>query len=90
MAVYGILIKCLRSDRKLMAVKGIFTLINRAHLRPEGGIDTLLCLELPCKEIMTFQSPDDIPTEDVPCTCGDPNHFFIKFEDIDEETLENG
>lgn len=36
-------------------------------------------ITMPCGETATFEKFDDIPMEDVRCTCGNPNHWFIKY-----------
>lgn len=43
-----------------------------------------LKITLPCGASRTF-TPNDInrlPVEDIPCPCGDPDHFFIRFSDL--------
>ena len=36
---------------------------------------------MPCGEIVTIRTVDDIPTEDTKCPCGDPNHWVVKWVD---------
>jgi len=40
---------------------------------------TLLTITLPCGGQATYRTVDDIPLVDVPCPCGDPNHWLIKY-----------
>jgi hypothetical protein len=34
--------------------------------------------ELPCGEKVTFESSVGVPLYDVPCSCGNPSHWFVK------------
>jgi len=35
---------------------------------------------LPCGESITVRRMSDIPWHDVPCPCGDPTHWLVKYE----------
>lgn len=35
----------------------------------------------PCGGRTSYRTVDDIPLEDVPCPCGDPDHWLIRFSD---------
>lgn len=35
---------------------------------------------LPCGKTITCKTLEDIPLEDLPCPCGDPNHWLIRWE----------
>lgn len=37
-------------------------------------------IQMPCGESKTYHSATFIPVEDVKCSCGDPEHFFVKYE----------
>ena len=49
----------------------------------DKGVDILLRIHMPCGRYVDYRTEDDIPHESVPCACGDPNHWFIKYEIID-------
>ena len=34
----------------------------------------------PCGNTVTYKTLDDIPDHDVPCLCGNPDHWFIKIK----------
>jgi len=36
---------------------------------------------MPCGANAIFNKAEDWPAEDLPCSCGNPNHWFIKYED---------
>jgi hypothetical protein len=40
----------------------------------------VLTIEAPCGEKVMYKTIDDVPEVDVPCSCGNPNHWFIKIE----------
>lgn len=37
-------------------------------------------IKMPCNHSVIYESSIDIPVESVPCSCGDPAHWFIKYE----------
>ena len=39
-------------------------------------------ITLPCGGHATYNARADIPLVDVPCPCGDPRHWLIKYEDV--------
>ena len=41
-----------------------------------------LTIESPCGEVLTIKKREDFPQEDVPCSCGDPNHWFVKHREV--------
>ena len=42
----------------------------------------LLRIRIPqCGHSVIYRSLDKIPEEDTPCSCGDPNHWFIQYRD---------
>lgn len=40
---------------------------------------------LPCGETITCKTLEDIPLEDLPCPCGDPNHWLVRWETIEAD-----
>ncbi len=38
-----------------------------------------LCAVLPCGGSASYPTVNDIPRHDVPCPCGDPTHWLIKY-----------
>jgi len=38
-------------------------------------------LTLPCGNSITYPDIDDIPMADIPCPCGNPTHWFVKYEE---------
>ena len=39
---------------------------------------------MPCGEVFTISGPDDIPTENVECPCGNPKHHMVTFEEVEK------
>lgn len=37
-------------------------------------------VRLPCGTTIGYETLDAIPLHDVPCPCGDPNHWLVKWE----------
>lgn len=37
-------------------------------------------IELPCGNSLFCKTADDIPRQDTPCPCGNPNHWLVKIE----------
>jgi hypothetical protein len=46
----------------------------------ENGWEPYFTITMPCGEKFTVATREDFPTLDVPCSCGNKNHFFIKHE----------
>ena len=46
----------------------------------------LLTVSLGCGEA-TYRTADDVPLIDVPCPCGDPNHWLVKWSTWPAEIL---
>jgi len=44
-----------------------------------------IVIHSPCGEVFEVQNKEDMPLEDVPCTCGDKSHFFIKYKEEEDE-----
>ena len=45
--------------------------------------DSFFVIRMPCGEqyiIKTYNDFVNLPEEDIPCRCGNPNHWFIRFE----------
>ena len=56
------------------------TLID--HLKHQYGaplpvVD--LVIKLSCGHQVVYKTEDDIPDHDVPCPCGDPRHWMIRY-----------
>ncbi len=41
----------------------------------------LLTIRLDCGGSESYQTAEDIPLVNVPCPCGDPTHWLLKYED---------
>ena len=39
-----------------------------------------ICITLTCGNRLDIKREENFPFEDVPCSCGNPNHWFIKYE----------
>jgi hypothetical protein len=39
-----------------------------------------ICISLSCGNSLSLKAGDVLPSEDIPCPCGDPNHWLVKFE----------
>jgi hypothetical protein len=51
------------------------------NVPPPIALNPYLTIKMqPCGEVITYPTLDDVPETDVPCTCGNPNHWFIKIE----------
>jgi len=36
---------------------------------------------MPCGEVYTLLDIMDLPENDLPCTCGNPTHWFVKYKE---------
>jgi len=48
-------------------------------------LDIYLSISMPCGQHLKYRTPDDIPGHDVPCPCGDPTHWMIRYRDLREK-----
>jgi len=46
-----------------------------------GGDFRPIDITMPCGEVIIYYRHCDVPVKDVPCPCGDPNHWLIKYGD---------
>lgn len=46
---------------------------------PGSSVIAIDASTLPCGTKVSYETLDDIPQGDVPCPCGDPTHFLIKY-----------
>ena len=74
--VVGVFIRCGKNEsprdvlREALSSRGV-----------KFGINTIdLAITNPCGKSIQYKKIDDVPEVDVPCSCGDPNHWFIKIE----------
>ena len=54
------------------------------HLKNQFGVPlpmVELVIQMSCGHQVTYKTKDDIPDTDVPCPCGDPTHWFIRYQD---------
>ena len=61
-------------------LQGIIDFV-RANIPDPKPNKPLLEIKMPCgKKLIfkTYKSLREMPHEDVPCTCGDPTHWFVK------------
>lgn len=53
------------------------------HFRKQGKEpmpgSPFLTIEMPCGKVVQYQTFADIPSEDVPCPCGDPKHWVVRY-----------
>ncbi len=48
---------------------------TREELSPLFPFD----FKMPCGFLGKYQSLDEVPLEDVPCPCGNPQHWFVRY-----------
>ncbi|MFH1739565.1 MAG: hypothetical protein ABIH23_11205 [bacterium] len=74
-----------------MPDSGRFYAVRISHT-PRLWLDAAKALEeylpsetkLPCGNIFQLNSLDELTGHDVPCPCGNPNHWFVKYEAMGE------
>lgn len=47
--------------------------------RIEKGDGWPLIISMPCGEMVSYATLDDLPFVDVPCPCGDPDHLVLAY-----------
>lgn len=85
----GILWQIIRTVRTSTTNEELYKMLRRSILREaflkgcqldEHG-NMPYTIMMPCGDSITYPDIDDIPMKDVPCSCGDPTHWFVKFAD---------
>lgn len=89
----GVHFDCAGSDRGEVVQAWANEILDKSL---EDGLDvnspdyTLLGVYLkPCGGSATYRTIDDIPLVDVPCPCGDPNHWLIKYTEVKQRNSTN-
>ena len=62
--------------------KGVLEALEKARELLGLNMDTTILLELSLKACggqATYRTADDVPLVDVPCPCGDINHWLVKW-----------
>jgi len=49
-------------------------------LAQSGFKDKVPEVVMPCGSKVKYNTIFDIPNEDIPCPCGNPNHWLVKYE----------
>jgi len=65
---------------------------KRIKLTPDADISEVIGIrvgrldpveiEMPCGHVIRIMGWQDMPSEDIPCPCGDPTHWLAKCEEI--------
>uniref|UniRef100_A0A6M3L799 Uncharacterized protein n=1 Tax=viral metagenome TaxID=1070528 RepID=A0A6M3L799_9ZZZZ len=45
------------------------------------GQEKPLGISMPCGNSITIATEQDIPLKSLPCMCGNPEHWFVKYEE---------
>lgn len=45
------------------------------------GLEKPLCLQMPCGNSIAIATEQDVPLEALPCSCGNPKHWFVKYQE---------
>lgn len=60
----------------------IFNLLKKAFEITDGDwTKPFVEINMPCGQKITYEKSSDIPWESVPCPCGNPKHWVIKYEE---------
>ena len=67
------------------------SIINARRL---GGVEQItkvpfLTINMPCGQVVQYETFEDIPSDDVPCPCGDDTHFVVEYCTIPIKEEEN-
>lgn len=66
---------------KQILVDSIDNQIAEAQSKGEcPKLDIYLSIGLPCGHRAEYETPNDIPEVDIPCSCGNSRHWFIRYE----------
>lgn len=75
------------TPRTVLAVTYMFARVGIAIQEmgcPEAKGVWPLTISMACGHKTEYKGPEDFPLENVPCSCGDPRHFFVKWYDSND------
>jgi hypothetical protein len=75
-------------DGALDAIKEVEMRLKKEGLNLKNA--NILFIKMPCGKSISFKKYEDIPDESMPCTCGNPKHYFIRYvktEDVPREKI---
>jgi hypothetical protein len=63
----------------------IYEILNEVYSKRKKVDDAFvfLSITMPCGQKVEYEKSSDIPFESVPCPCGDPKHWLIKYVERD-------
>lgn len=50
------------------------------YLTRKGRLEFPITVVMPCKNTITFKDLENMPNVDVPCKCGEPGRYFLKYD----------
>jgi len=56
----------------------------RAGLSIKGPLYPIV-VTMPCGKSIAFNNLTEIPMTDMPCPCDNPNHWFVKYNEVNNE-----
>lgn len=75
--------QCAADERREFIYKWSGAVLKRVRLAgldpDDPNFNLLHCSLKPCGGHATYRTVNDIPLVDIPCPCGDPNHWLIKW-----------
>jgi hypothetical protein len=70
-----------------IALHGVGRTIDEAKEDIERGYQFPQILYMSCGQRMLFVSAEKLPNQNIPCPCGNPNHWIVKYELVKEPLL---
>ena len=72
---------------KQVLVDYIKGFVKMAGKKP-SKLDVVLSVAIqPCGSTVSYKTYDDIPETDVPCPCGNPKHWLIRYLDLRKQSV---
>jgi hypothetical protein len=63
-----------------IALHGVGKTLDEAKQNIAKGYRFPQILYMSCGHQMSFFSPEKLPNQNVPCSCGNPNHWIVKYD----------
>lgn len=63
----------------------IYSVVQQIMLREEPWTaeGPFMQVDMPCGHTAVYDRSSDVPWESAPCTCGNPDHWFIRYREED-------
>lgn len=75
----------IRATNRQALIAAVRQKIEAAGLLFSPDVPYLQLTRFECGAVVEYWSEEEVPATSVPCPCGDPSHWMIRYDDHEEE-----